>query len=93
MSLPERLDVRCISLDGLEAELSGNPHPDLVLSPLVAPTFDALDVAQRLAALRFRGIYRAVAPSIPDLRLIREEVAAVAPGLDFDVLVLPLRSH
>ena len=70
------------------AEALDRVGPKLVLSALVTAQFDCLDLAERLYAAGFRGRYRAVARSLPNPGLIRHEVAARCPGLDFDVLVL-----
>jgi hypothetical protein len=63
--------------------------PDLVLSPLLSGGFDAVDVAEKLNAARFRGMYRVVADNLPDADIIRGDIRAAAPDLDFDLLVLP----
>ncbi|WP_019953690.1 hypothetical protein [Yoonia vestfoldensis] len=63
--------------------------PDLVLSPLVSDGFDAFDVAEKLGAVQFRGMYRVVANDLPDAEIIRRDIRAAAPNLDFDLLVLP----
>ena len=62
--------------------------PDVVLSPLVAPGFDCFDLAAVLVGAGFRGRYRAAAVQIPDPGLVRREIAAAFPGLDFDILLL-----
>jgi hypothetical protein len=63
--------------------------PDLILSPLLSGGFDAVDVAEKLNAARFRGMYRVVADNLPDADIIRSDIRAAAPDLDFDLLVLP----
>jgi len=63
--------------------------PEIILSPLVGDDFDVLDVARRLHSAGFAGRYRAIAPEVPNVNIIRKEVTAVAPDLDFDVLVMP----
>ncbi len=62
--------------------------PEVVLSALFGNSFDALDVAKRLNQSGFAGRYRVVAMSIPSRGLIVSEVRAVAPTLDFDILML-----
>ncbi|EAQ06371.1 hypothetical protein [Yoonia vestfoldensis] len=63
--------------------------PDLILSPLLSDGFDAVDVAEKLNATQFRGMYRVVADNLPDPEIIRGDIRAAAPDLDFDLLVLP----
>ncbi|ARU00823.1 hypothetical protein [Yoonia vestfoldensis] len=63
--------------------------PALVLSPLVCDGFDAVDVAQRLQAARYQGLYRVIADDLPDAQIIRNDIRNAAPDLNFDLLVLP----
>jgi hypothetical protein len=58
----------------------------VILSPLVARDFDAVDVACRLQAAGFRGRYFAYTQSFADADVVQEEIAAMAPGLSFELL-------
>lgn len=60
-------------------------QPDTVLSPLLCGTCDAIEVAERLQVLQFKGRYRVV-DLVPFPDLICQEVDAHAPGLDFAIL-------
>ena len=80
--------VRFISLELLTAEMVEGFAPDLVLSPLFAGAFDALDVARRLSEIGFTGRYRAITDSMPNIDMIRREVIEHSRGLDFDILAL-----
>lgn len=60
--------------------------PQLVISALIATEFDALDVVAHLVAADFVGRYRCVADGMPDFALIRQEIALIAPDLDFGIL-------
>jgi hypothetical protein len=60
----------------------------VVLSPVVAPGFDAVELAARLRASGFRGRWLAYADDLPDRALIVSEVEEVAPDLRFDLVVL-----
>ena len=64
--------------------------PDIVLSPLFGPTFDAVSLGQLLMDLGFDGVYRAVTQPVPNPRLIVNEVLNQAAGLDFDLFFLDL---
>lgn len=68
--------------------LTGPDAPILVLSPLVTTQFDAIDLAKRLALSGYRGRYLALVDRLPDPKLIRREVAAQSPGINFDVIIL-----
>ena len=78
-----------ITISDLSADLVRKADPEIILSPLVADDFDVVDVAEKLVLLGFQGRYRAIAPSLPDARLVLEEVRSFAPQLDFDLLLLP----
>lgn len=67
-------------------ELLATLAPRLVLSPLLARTFDCVDLAQRLGKLHYRGPYRAIDMGLPDPALIVREVRSLVPGLDFAVV-------
>jgi hypothetical protein len=87
-SVPALEGFRFAGFDELTADLLDGVLPDLVLSPLMGESFDALDVAQRLDALGYRGRYRALTNPLPEPDAIRSEVRAVAPGLDFELFVM-----
>ncbi|MEL6681182.1 MAG: hypothetical protein AAFQ09_00880 [Pseudomonadota bacterium] len=72
------------------AELDGNllfqKAPDVILSPLVADEFDAVDVALKLIDIGFRGKYLAIADQPVDAQLIINEIRSLSENLDFDLL-------
>lgn len=59
--------------------------PGLIISPLIFGRLDVIDLAGRLAALGYRGRYRAISPALPHPEMVCAEVARHAPGLDFDL--------
>ena len=78
-----------IGLEALPGQLkSGARPPELVLSPLLTPEFDALDLAGILMKCGYRGRYLALVDRLPSATLIRREVAAQSPDINFDVIVL-----
>lgn len=82
-------DIRRVSYDRLTEELMTGPRaPALVLSPLLTPEFDVLDLARVLAQCGYRGRYLALVDKLPSANLIRREVAAQSPMINFDVIVL-----
>ncbi|PWK62530.1 hypothetical protein C7455_101558 [Roseicyclus mahoneyensis] len=81
--------IRRTGLAELPDELMTGPHaPGLVLSPLLTPEFDALDLARILTQCGYRGRYLALVDRLPSANLIRREVAAQSPNINFDVIVL-----
>lgn len=72
----------------ITAELIAREQPDLVVAPLVGVGFDGVDVAQRLTAAGFKGQFLVVASTLPSPAIVRREIAAQFPALDFDLIVL-----
>ncbi len=62
--------------------------PSMVLSSVITPAFDAFDLAQLLVDSGYAGPYRALTPRLPDPDLVRREVAACAPQLDFELMIV-----
>lgn len=79
-------DIAYIAFCDLDQETLTKHAPAIILSPLIADTFDVLDIATRLSELRFAGRYRALSTGNSDAKLIKAEVLATAPDLDFDIL-------
>ena len=87
---PDAPGLNFADVDDLSPDLLDRTNPLIVLSPLVVRNTDAVEVADRLQKLGFRGRYRVVADPLPDTDIIHLEVATVAPGLDFGIMSLPL---
>ena len=81
---------RFVDISTLSAELASNAQPGVILSPLIANEFDAIDVAMLLVNSRFRGKYIVVTEGVPDPALILSEVKTAAGELDFDLIQLPM---
>lgn len=62
--------------------------PDMIVSPVFSPRFDCFDLAQLLVYLDFRGAYRAISTQLPRPYVVRNELQAVFPSVDFDILFL-----
>ncbi|TDQ57108.1 hypothetical protein [Phaeovulum veldkampii] len=73
----------------LDGALLDRVQPDVALCPLMVAGFDALDLAERLVSLGYRGALRATTQPVPDRNLILREIRAICPGLDFDLIELP----
>lgn len=72
----------------ITAEALRRLQPDVVLAPLVGEGFDCFDVAEALCAAGYTGPFRAVVPYVPDPALVKREIAACCPHLDFDLVIL-----
>lgn len=90
VALPE---FQFAEFGALSSDMLESLSPDIVLSPLMGDDFDVLDVAQRLLDFGFEGRYRVIAECIPNIEMIRTEVNHHAPGLDFDLLIMPPASN
>lgn len=60
--------------------------PDIILSPLVARQFDALDIATALERARFPGDYRVLSPMLPNPDIIARELQSLAPSVDCGIM-------
>ena len=70
---------------GLSAEILDVLKPELVVSPVVTPTFDCIDIGAALTRCDFQGSYRALSTNLPNPAIIRREVRSFFPRLDFDI--------
>ena len=77
------------NIAGLSADVLRDLVPEMVLSPLIGDDFDAIEVAVILRRLGYKGSYRAITADLPRSVIICAEVKAVAPDIDFDLIVLP----
>lgn len=87
-TLPVDGSLAFASFQGITAELFEILSPQIVLSPLLARGFDCIDLAQMLASIGFTGQYRAIAEDLPNPEIIRREITALCPALDFDVVTV-----
>lgn len=90
--LPLDSSIVFVEFRELTGELLEELSPDIVLSPLLCSSFDCMDLAQALHALGFRGRYRAMSAQVPQPDLIRREVRASCPRLDFDLISIDVTS-
>jgi hypothetical protein len=86
--VPSLDGFRFTSFADLDEHLLNGLKPEVVLSALMGESFDAVDVARRLAELGFTGRYRALTNMLPNADAVRDEVREVAPDLDFDLFVI-----
>lgn len=80
-------DVEVVSFSALSPEMLRAFKPHFVVSPILTPGFDILDLGLKLWQLRFRGAYRVLTEvPLPDPGLVLREVRLQCPGLDIDIL-------
>lgn len=87
-TLPQGNGVHCAEFHEITAEMLDDLQPMAVFSPLLCSRFDCLDLAALLQMLGFKGRYRAVGGHFPNPGLIRSEIGASCPGIDFDIVDL-----
>ena len=85
---PAQNGVTYIRLEDLNASMISLINPGLVLSPVVAKAFDCLDVSGVLQSIGFKGSYRAVTQNLPNPGIVRREVNALFPELDFGIMMI-----
>ncbi len=85
-SLPVHKGVHFADIDLITGGLLEDISPDLVVSPVLTPSFDCIDVAFRLADQSFSGAYRALTRNLPNPSMVRREVRTLCPALDFDIV-------
>lgn len=88
--LPALEDARTLAatFDEVDIDFVARHDPQLVLAPLVGPTFDILDVGVRLLRCGYTGALRALTTPLPNLGSVRTELRSHCQGLDVDVVVL-----
>ena len=60
----------------------------LVLGPLVSPQLDAMQIAERLGELGFKGTLRVIGPALPNPALVLREIRSASGSKDITVEVM-----
>lgn len=89
--VPQDDEIRFVELSDVTQAGLATMEPALILSPVFTPVFDCVDVAIRLVDAKFTGAYRAMGLRLPKPEMVRREVHAACPNLDFDVVVVEPR--
>lgn len=79
--------IAFVSLEEITDVTLSRLCPTVILSPVLANSFDCIDLAQRLFSLGFTGRYRAVSDELPNPEMVEREIQHLCPGLDFGILV------
>ena len=78
--------ITSIPHQALNAAVLAQVQPNLVVCGLFSPTFDAILLIERLAALRYQGQVQVICPPLPDARMIRSELHAISAGIDVQLV-------
>jgi len=68
-------------------ELLKAVNPDIVLSPLLCPSFDCLDLAQTLENIGFKGRFRVMTPKLPKPEIVAAEIRNHCPSINFEFIL------
>ncbi|WP_147124966.1 hypothetical protein [Shimia ponticola] len=85
--LPTGPEAIYASFDDLGAELIDISNPDVVISPLMGPAFDAIELAEQLDILGFEGRYVVIAPQLPRPDIIQRDIMSAAPGVEIELRI------
>lgn len=83
--LPAR-GVAFIAFEQLDEKLLASLQPSIIISPILARSFDCIELAMLLQRLGYSGEYRAVSSEIPNPGLIESEVRQLCPQIDFRIV-------
>lgn len=70
-----------VDLEGLDALLRTEPHPERIYAPLISSTCDAIDIARLLAARGYRGMFVALTDSLPRPKMVLNEIRRHCRGV------------
>ncbi len=87
-TLPQDDSLEFVDFAAFSAATLLKYRPEMILSPLTSPGFDALDVAERLQAFRYCGAFRVLAPKLPDQAMVARELRYRAPDVDCELVEL-----
>lgn len=85
--LPISGELLFASFSDITPSFISTHQPAVVVSPVLARSFDCIDLARELHAMGYQGSYRAVSGEVPSPEMIEREIKQLCPGLDFGVIV------
>lgn len=84
-------DIEVVDYADVNADLLKSFDPHFVVSPILTPAFDILDLGTLLWQLRYAGAYRVLTEvALPNPGLVLREVRSQCPGLDVDLLAMDM---
>lgn len=78
--------ISFVSFSEVTEDLISQHRPRVVFSPVLARSFDCIELAILLCKHGFTGGYRAMAESLPKPELIEREVRQLCPRIDFKIV-------
>lgn len=78
--------VAFVGFRDVTSEMLNHLAPTVIVSPVLALSFDCIELATLLQHLGYTGSYRAVSNSLPKPELIEREVRQICAQLDFRIV-------
>ncbi|SFA77444.1 hypothetical protein SAMN05421688_0778 [Poseidonocella pacifica] len=72
-----RLEYRDLGPDRVSLNV-----PGVIYSPLFCAEFDAIDIGMKLHDLGYTGLYRPVCPSLPNPKMVADEIRRTCPATE-----------
>lgn len=76
-----------ISFEEVSETVLAHYNPSVVVSPVLTPHFDCIELALLLHNLGYTGSYRAMVNDLPKPELIVREVSQMCPRLKFSITI------
>lgn len=83
--LADKVTVRPVAFAALNSAMLYLLRPDLVVSPLFAPDFDAAQLISRLRGIGYGGRLTVIA-QVPNPAMVAAELAELGPGITVKVV-------
>lgn len=74
-----------VGFSDITQETLGHFDPEVICSPVLAYSFDCIDLALLLHSLNFQGQYTAFGADLPKPAMIEREVRQLCPQLNFRI--------
>lgn len=84
-NVPPSEGIAFVKFEEITEETLAHYQPETIYSPILAKTFDCIELAMILHMCGFSGQYRAMASNLPNPDLIEREVRQLCPQLDFKI--------
>lgn len=85
---PLRPSIVVARFGDLSASLVDRVQPELIICPLMANGFDAMDVLSRAKSATWRASICVLTPPLPNQKMVERELKSHASGLRVDLLIV-----
>ena len=84
--LPIGGQISFMAFEDLSEATLGHLQPSVIYSPVLARSFDCIEMAMLLESIGFAGIYRAFATDLPKPQVIEREVRQFCKRFTFEIV-------